>query len=176
MIMPPGERLLMPVRPVFVWATLVLGFLAAMLANMLLWGRAAWAPDLLSIVLLYWTVHQTLRVGMTAAFVAGLLMDVHQGGLLGLHALAYVALCYIAIRLHRRLRWFSVTEQAVQVFPLFALAHSVEWAVTFLALGSSGNWWTLLSPVAEALLWPLVSVLLVAPQRRAPDPDENRPL
>jgi rod shape-determining protein MreD len=28
----------------------------------------------------------------------------------------------------------------------------------------------------EALLWPVVSVLLLAPQRRAPDPDENRPL
>ncbi|MCX8520102.1 MAG: rod shape-determining protein MreD, partial [Rhodoferax sp.] len=27
-----------------------------------------------------------------------------------------------------------------------------------------------------ALLWPLASVLLLAPQRRAPDPDENRPL
>jgi rod shape-determining protein MreD len=30
--------------------------------------------------------------------------------------------------------------------------------------------------MAEALLWPLVSVVLLAPQRRAPDPDENRPL
>jgi rod shape-determining protein MreD len=25
-------------------------------------------------------------------------------------------------------------------------------------------------------LWPVVSVLLLAPQRRAPDPDANRPL
>jgi len=33
-----------------------------------------------------------------------------------------------------------------------------------------------LAPVLEALAWPLVSVLLLAPQRRAPDPDENRPL
>jgi len=176
MIMPPGERLLMPVKPVFVWATLVFALFAAMLANMLVWGRAAWAPDILSIVLLYWTVHQTRRVGMTAAFVAGLLMDVHQGGLLGQHALAYVALSYIAIRLHRRLRWFSVTEQAVQVFPLFAIAHLVEWAVNFLAVGGTSSWWLLLSPVAEALLWPVVGLLLVAPQRRAPDPDENRPL
>jgi rod shape-determining protein MreD len=176
MIMPPGERLLMPVRPAFVWMTLVGGLLAAMLANMLLWGRAAWAPDILSIVLLYWTVHQTRRVGMFVAFVAGLLMDVHQGGLLGQHALAYVALSYLAVRLHRRLRWFSVTEQAVQVFPLFAFAHLVEWSVSFLVMGGPSSWWTLVSPVAEALLWPLVGQLLVAPQRRAPDPDKNRPI
>jgi rod shape-determining protein MreD len=33
-----------------------------------------------------------------------------------------------------------------------------------------------LGPVIESLLWPVVSVLLLAPQRRAPDPDANRPL
>jgi rod shape-determining protein MreD len=30
--------------------------------------------------------------------------------------------------------------------------------------------------VIETLLWPVVSALLLAPQRRAPDSDENRPL
>jgi rod shape-determining protein MreD len=28
----------------------------------------------------------------------------------------------------------------------------------------------------EALLWPLAMLVLLAPQRRAPDPDQNRPL
>jgi rod shape-determining protein MreD len=30
--------------------------------------------------------------------------------------------------------------------------------------------------VLQALLWPLASVLLLMPQRRAPDPDATRPL
>jgi len=34
----------------------------------------------------------------------------------------------------------------------------------------------LLAPVLEASLWPVVSVLLLVPQRRAPDRDESRPL
>jgi rod shape-determining protein MreD len=34
----------------------------------------------------------------------------------------------------------------------------------------------LLAPALEALLWPVVTWLLLAPQRRAPDRDENRPL
>jgi rod shape-determining protein MreD len=34
----------------------------------------------------------------------------------------------------------------------------------------------LLAPLFEAALWPLASLLLLAPQRRAPDRDENRPL
>jgi rod shape-determining protein MreD len=105
-----------------------------------------------------------------------LLVDVHQAGLLGQHALAYTLLSYLAIMVHRRLRWFSVTEQALQVFPLFALAHTVEVLLTLLVGGGFPGWWVLLAPVAEALLWPPVSLLLLAPQRRAPDPDENRPL
>ena len=113
---------------------------------------------------------------MGVAFVAGLLVDVHQSGLLGQHALAYTLLSYVAIRVHLRLRWFSVTEQALQMFPLFVLAHAVEILVSLLAGGGFSGWSALLSPLAEALLWPLISHLLLAPQRRAPDPDENRPL
>jgi rod shape-determining protein MreD len=34
----------------------------------------------------------------------------------------------------------------------------------------------LVAPALEAALWPLASALLLAPQRRTPDPDANRPL
>ena len=42
--------------------------------------------------------------------------------------------------------------------------------------GMFPGWELLLAPLFEALLWPVVTWLLLAPQRRAPDPDENRPL
>jgi len=38
------------------------------------------------------------------------------------------------------------------------------------------GWPYLLAPLAETLLWPLATLLLLAPQRRAPDRDANRPL
>ena len=38
------------------------------------------------------------------------------------------------------------------------------------------RWSLLLAPLFEAALWPLVTIALLAPQRRAPDPDQNRPL
>jgi rod shape-determining protein MreD len=72
--------------------------------------------------------------------------------------------------------WFSVPSQAVQIFPLFALAHALELLLRMLAGGTFPGWWILLAPVCEALLWPVASVVLLAPQRRAPDPDANRPL
>jgi rod shape-determining protein MreD len=69
-----------------------------------------------------------------------------------------------------------VPSQAVQVLPLFAASHAIELAIRMLAGGAFPGATVLLAPVIEAALWPVVSVLLLMPQRRAPDPDENRPL
>ena len=172
MIMRPGQQLLLPANPVFIWGSLLL----ALIVNMLPLGRTPWMPDILALVLVFWSVHQPQRVGIIAAFVFGLGVDVHEAALLGQHALAYTALSYFAITIHRRLLWFTVPSQAVQVLPLFAAAHAIELAVRMLAGGIFPGWTVLLAPVIECLLWPVVSVILLAPQRRAPDPDENRPL
>lgn len=176
MIMRPGQQLLLPVNPFFIWTSVMAAMLLNMLQNMGLWGRAAWTPDVLAVVLVFWTVHQPLRVSIGAAFVFGLLMDVHQSGLLGQHAMAYTVLSFFAITIHRRLLWFSVPSQAAQVFPLFAAAHAVELAVGMVSGGTFPGLSLLLAPVAEAVLWPVASIVLLAPQLRAPNPDANRPL
>lgn len=176
MIMRPGQQLLLPANPLFIWTSLVVAMLLHMLQNMAWLGRAPWAPDVLAVVLVFWTVHQPLRIGIGAAFVFGLLTDVHQSSLLGQHALAYTVLSFFAITIHRRLLWFSVPSQAAQVFPLFAAAHAVEWVLRMVQGGTFPGLWLLLAPVLEAALWPLASIVLLAPQRRAPDPDANRPL
>jgi len=103
-------------------------------------------------------------------------MDVHQGALLGQHAMSYTVLSFLAITVHRRLLWFSVPSQAAQVLPLFLVAHALELVLRLAGGGAFPGWPLILAPGLEALLWPVASVLLLAPQRRAPDPDENRPL
>jgi rod shape-determining protein MreD len=172
MIMRPGQQLLLPANPLFIWTSLVV----ALLVDMLPFGRVPWMPDLVALTLVFWSVHQPLRVGIGAAFLFGIAMDVHTASLLGQHALAYTALTFFAITIHRRLLWFKVPSQAVQVLPLFAAAHGIELAIRMLAGAPFPGPTFLLAPVVEAALWPVVSVLLLLPQRRAPDPDENRPL
>ncbi len=171
-IMQRGEALLLPVNPFWIGFTLLVAFGL----NMLPFGRQPAMPDLLIVALAFWNVHQPRRVGVGFAFVFGLFMDVHEGALLGQHALAYTLLSFVAITVHRRLLWFGVVEQALQILPLFAAVHGVSLAVRMLAGGRFPGWWILFAPVFEALLWPVATLLLLAPQRRAPDPDQNRPL
>lgn len=172
-MMPRGaDQLLLPLNPWFMWLTLV----AALLIDMLPLGRVAARPDVLALALAFWSVHQPRRIGVGAAFVFGLLLDVHEGALLGQHALAYTLLSFGAIAIHRRLLWFPVLAQAVQVLPLFAGAHAIELLLRLLVGGMWPGWGFALAPLIEALLWPLAVWLLLAPQRRPPDPDKNRPL
>ncbi|MGB3067282.1 MAG: rod shape-determining protein MreD [Ottowia sp.] len=172
MIMPPGRQLLLPASPIFIWGSL----LAALMLDLLPIGRVAWRPDFLALVLVFWNVHQPRRVGLGAAFIFGLALDVHQASLLGQHALAYVVLIYFAIMIHRRILWFSVPGQAVQLIPLFAAAHAITIVLRLIGGSPFPGWEVLLAPVLEAALWPIVSYILLAPQRRAPNPDANRPL
>ncbi|WP_281078679.1 rod shape-determining protein MreD [Variovorax paradoxus] len=154
------------------WGSLVV----ALLINMVPIGRAAWMPDLLALAIVFWGVHQPMRVGIGAAFVFGLLMDVHQASMLGQHALSYTTLGFFAITIHRRLLWYPVLSQALQVLPLFALSQLIEIVTRILGGGVFPGWSVLISPAVEAALWPLATFVLLAPQRRTPEPDENRPL
>jgi len=171
-MMPRGNELLLPVNPLFIWLSL----LGAFILNLMPGGRLAGMPDFLAVALVFWSVHQPRRVGVGAAFVFGLFMDVHEGALLGQHALAYTLLSFFAITVHRRILWFSVASQTLQVIPLFVAAHAVSLVVRLVAGGVFPGWALLLAPLLEALMWPLVTAFLLAPQRRPPVRDKNRPL
>lgn len=172
MIMRRGEALLLPASPWFIGLTLLL----ALAANLLPLGRVPAMPDLLALVFVFWAVHQPRRVGIVIAFAFGLVMDVHQGALLGQHALAYSLMAFGAVAMHRRLLWFGIPAQMLQVLPLFLLAQLTMLLIGLAAGGMFPGWSLWLAPVFQALLWPVATVVLLAPQRRAPDPDRNRPL
>jgi rod shape-determining protein MreD len=164
----PGQQLLLPAKPVFIWGSLIGAFVLEMFCNFVFWGRAPWAPDFMALVIAFWGVQQPRRVGMTGAFLFGLLMDVHQGSVLGQHALAYSVVSFFSIAIHRRILWFPLSGQAVQVLPILAAAHVITLAVRMMAGGEFPGWSLILAPFIEALLWPVASTLLLMPQRRAP--------
>lgn len=173
MIMPAGRPLLLPANPRFIVLSFVLALLMHMLLGLLGWF---WVPDVLAIVLVFWTVHQPRRVGLLLAFVLGLALDVHESALLGQNALSYVVLSGLATLAQRRLLWFPLREQALQILPLFVVAAVVEWVTRVVAHDVWPSWSQLPGPLLQAALWPLAGALLLAPQRRAFDRDDIRPL
>ena len=173
MIMTRREALLLPVSPWFIGASL----LACLVLNMLLGlTQAIWLPDLLAVCIFFWGIHQPRRVGIGIAFCLGLWVDVQQSSLMGQHALTYAILSYCAFTLHRRLLWFPIKEQMIQIIPFLFLAEATGWVIRLTTGNDFPGWPLLLSPILETLLWPAANFILLAPQRRAHDPDANRPI
>ena len=176
MIMPPGQQLLLPASPSFIWFSLFAALVLNIAPSASGLGAVVWLPDPLALVLAFWSVHQPRRVGVGVSFCLGLLVDVHQTALLGQHALCYTVLSYWAVVLHRRLPWFSPLAQALHIAPLFLTAHVLELLLRLAVNDDFPGWAMVIAPALEALLWPVVSALLLMPQRRPPDPDKHRPL
>ena len=164
--------ILLPVSPLFIAVTLVCAFVL----NLLPWGGLTGVPDFVALVLIFWSVHQPRKVGIGAAFVMGLLMDVHNASLLGENALAYTLLSYFAIMIHRRMLWFRPLTQALHVLPLLVMMQVVQMLIQALVSGKFPGWFYFASSLVSAALWPLATWVLLAPQRRAVNRDETRPI
>ena len=173
MIMSRREALLLPVSPWFIVLSLLLSLLFSMLLGL---AQALWLPDILAVCIFFWGIHQPRRVGMATAFILGLWMDVQHSSLLGQHALSYIVLSYFAFRMHRRLLWFPIKEQMLQILPFFILTEGISLLIRLSTGDDFPGWTMLLSPFIETLLWPVANFILLAPQRRAHDPDANRPI
>jgi rod shape-determining protein MreD len=166
------EYLLQPVSGAFIAFTIVVAFLL----NIMPLGGTPAVPDFLAVVLVCWSIHQPRRVGIGVAFLVGLLMDVHDSALLGERALAYSLLCFGAISLHRRLPWFGRVGQMMHMLPLFLGAQLVIVVIRMLLGAPFPGLLHFTQSLSSALIWPLIDTLLLAPQRRAVDRDDNRPI
>ena len=168
----PAKSILLPASPVFIVITLFVAFLL----NLQPWGQIVGMPDFLALCLVFWGIHQPRRVGMGVAFCMGLLMDVNNATLFGENALAYTVLSYLAITIHRRVLWMPLRKQIWLVLPLLLLTQLIQMFVQFLINDRFSSWLCLLDSFVAAAIWPLLPIILLAPQRRAIDKDLDRPL
>jgi rod shape-determining protein MreD len=164
--------ILLPVSPLFIGVSLS----AAFLLNLLPWGHWAAVPDFVALVLIFWSMHQPRTIGIGVAFIMGLFMDVHDGALLGENALAYTLLSYFAITIHRRVLWFPAWMQALHLLPLLLMMQTVHVLVHLLVNGTFPGWIYFSTSFISIALWPVVTWILLAPQKRALDKDMTRPI
>ncbi|MCU6434944.1 rod shape-determining protein MreD [Undibacterium sp. Jales W-56] len=166
--------ILLPVSSAFIALSLACAFFL----NFLPWGAWIGVPDFVALVLVFWSIHQPRKVGIGVAFAMGLLMDVHDAIHLGENALAYTLLSYFAITIHRRVLWFNPLTQSLHVLPLFLFVQATQVVVRMLVAPDAQFPGILyfLESFVTTLLWPVATWLLLAPQRRAVDKDDTRPI
>ena len=165
----PKQEILLPVKSSFI----VLSLVAALLLNLLPLPPIALAlrPDFVALVLLYWCINQPQRIGMSVAFILGLLMDIGNASTLGQHALAYSIMAFAALLFQRRLHFFGPFKQAPQIGLILLLGQSVILLAGLLGGYHFPGWDFFLSSAAGVILWPLLFSLLRMSQKPRSDPD-----
>jgi rod shape-determining protein MreD len=127
---------------------------------------ATFNPDWVLLFLISWALSSPDRIGVTAAWVVGLLTDVLTARTLGQHALAYTVVIYLCQRAQPRLRFYPLLQQSL----LVALFLSASRFLVFWTQDGSGpeitdgGYWL---PIVSGLLaWPLVQNSLDLLRRR----------
>jgi rod shape-determining protein MreD len=167
-----SQRILLPVKRWFIWLSLAV----ALLLNLLPPTRLIGYPDWVALALTFWCVREPRRVNVGIAWMFGFAMDIADAALLGQHALCYAVLAYLATSLSRRLQWFPVSQQAMHVLPLMLGTQLLMLFTNYIAGGMFPGWGFFVSSFTSALLWPVVSFLLLLPQRQPENVDQIRPI
>jgi rod shape-determining protein MreD len=167
-----SRRILLPARSWFIYFSLAV----ALTLNLIPFGRLPGIPDWLALTLAFWCIHQPLKVGMGAGFFFGVVMDVANGSVMGQHALAYVLLAFTAGSLSRRILWFPLGQQALQIWPMLLGAQVVMVLVRMITGAEFPGVLYFLSSFVAVLLWHPLNYLLLLPQYRPAERDDNRPI
>ena len=129
-------------------------------------------PEWVLLVLIYWVMVLPDKVGVSIAFILGLLMDLIKGSLLGEHALAFVIIAYIIARFCPRIRLLPLMQQMVVIFLFLFVYQTFQfwmWSFSGVGIGEApvtdkGMYW--LSSLTSVIIWPLVYTFLRFYQNR----------
>jgi rod shape-determining protein MreD len=126
------------------------------------WMRPVWV----ALVLFYWVMELPHRIGLIAAWVVGLFVDVLQADPLGLNGALLATITYVGWRFYERLRMYALLQQGGVIFLLLIGTEAVRMLVLAIIDGRGLSWGVLGPPLTSLLAWPFVALFLDALRRR----------
>jgi rod shape-determining protein MreD len=85
-------------------------------------------------------------------------------------------MAFMANTLSRRILWFGLAAQALHVLGILLVGQILMFGVRMIAGASFPGFAYFAGPFIGAALWPILSFLMLAPQRRPENVDETRPI
>lgn len=145
--------------------TLRLGLMTIIVALMLaIMPLPDWAvesrPEWVTLVLIYWAMALPSRIGVTMAWITGLLLDVSYGTLIGQHAVGMVLVIYVIHQQHQRLRVASLLQQAIVIFFLLLIKQLLTLWVDGMLGRAPDSWLYFMPTITSTFLWPWTYLIL----------------
>jgi rod shape-determining protein MreD len=121
---------------------------------------AIWRPPLLAMTAIYWALAYPRRYGLALAWVAGLILDVLKGGVLGQHALAMTVATWVVLRFHLRLRVFPIWQQTMAIAGTVAIHQFLVFWVDGVTGGADLSWHRVAPTLSALVAWPIIVATL----------------
>jgi rod shape-determining protein MreD len=138
--------------------TVYFTLLIALLCQLFPWvGQGIiFRPDFMLVILLYWILRAPNLCNVGTAWLAGLLVDLATGSLLGQHALSFSITAFAALIYQRRLVLFNGWQLAAYVFALLIIERVVMLLLKLFAGNENPGWHYFLPIITGLLLWQLM--------------------
>ncbi|MGB1236791.1 MAG: rod shape-determining protein MreD [Pseudomonadales bacterium] len=149
-------------RPIL-FGTFILAFALSELPlpSLLEW----WRPEWVAMLVIYWIMALPQRFGVGSAWLMGLMLDVLNGSVLGIHAVALTIVGFITLLFHKRIRMYPLWQQALVVLLLIGLNQSIFYWFQAITGTVADSFHFLIPALMSAFLWPWVFVLLRSVRR-----------
>jgi rod shape-determining protein MreD len=128
--------------------------------------RAA-RPNLLLLLVIYWSLSAPRISGLMFAWFCGLALDVLSGKILGQHAVAFLLVAFLTHKFQLRMRIFPIYHQTLTVFMLMALYEFVVFWIDGIIGPAITTWLRWLPVFTSTLLWPVLVAVLDTWNRRS---------
>ena len=123
-------------------------------------------PDLLLLLVIYWSLSAPRIAGLLFAWLCGLSIDVLKGIILGQHALAFLVVAYLTHKFQLRMRIFPISQQTATVFMLLAVYQFIVFWLDGIIGQPVTTWMRWLPVISGAVLWPILVAVLDTWNRR----------
>lgn len=121
----------------------------------------SWRPEWMALTLVHWGLILHDRVSLFMAFCAGLIMDALLGSLLGQHALGYVLVTYLSVRLGLRMTPDAFLQQITLLIASLGIYMLINlWILRVTGISPLGGWLYWAPLISSVIIWPVYRALL----------------
>ncbi len=120
----------------------------------------SYSPDWVTLVLIYWCMAAPQRVGVGAAWLVGLGLDLLTFGLVGSHALTKTVIAFLVGRVALRLRAYPVWQQTAFILVLLVIETAILVTIEYLLGGYWGSMFSWKALAVGLAVWPLLFLAL----------------
>ncbi|WOT04785.1 rod shape-determining protein MreD [Shewanella youngdeokensis] len=117
---------------------------------------AAWRPDWLMLVIIYWAMALPHRYNILTAWLLGVMLDILLGATLGIRAFSMSVVVYVVVLHFQRLRNFPMWQQSLLVATQVAIYNLIVFWVQYVTETASFELSLFYPAFSSLMMWPWI--------------------